>query len=258
VQLADVIPDPDVLFALEPEELGLHLLPVLAEWHEVHRSLALTLCNFIVIVRGDSRGYADQYPNEHSADVEVAIREAWAWLEGSALLIKDSQRGEPNDGRMLSRRARQLAKEPQRALSARRVPKDALHVKIREDVWALYHRGKYDTAVLEAMKAVEVAAREAAGLAAADCGTKLMRKAFDIKHGPLSDKTAEASERQALSDLFAGTIGAYKNPQSHRNVALDDPDEAAEIIMLANHLLRIIDARRPAPEDSLQPSPRPQ
>jgi uncharacterized protein (TIGR02391 family) len=241
MQLADVIPDADVLCALEPEELGLHLLPVLAEWHG---QPALTLCNFIVVeVKGDDRSYPRRYPHEHGTDVEVAIREAWAWLEGSALLIKDSGQGEPNDGRMLSRRARQFAQEPQRALSARRVPKDALHLKIREDVWALYHRGKYDTAVFEAMKAVEVATREAAGLAAADLSTKLMRKAFDVEHGRLSDKTAEPSERQALSDLFAGAIGAYKNPQSHRNVALDDPNEVAEIIMLANHLLRIIDAR---------------
>jgi hypothetical protein len=72
-----------------------------------------------------------------------------------------------------------------------------------------------------------------------------MRKAFDVNCGALTDTTAVPAERQALSDLFAVAIGAYKNPHSHRNVALDNPDEAAEIILLANHLLRIVGARRP-------------
>lgn len=70
-------------------------------------------------------------------------------------------------------------------------------------------RGEFDTAAFQAMKAVEVAVREAAGPAASDIGTRLMRKAFDVDKGHLTDKPADASERQALSDLFAGAIGDF-------------------------------------------------
>jgi uncharacterized protein (TIGR02391 family) len=121
-----------------------------------------------------------------------------------------------------------------------------LHPAIREDVWALYHRGKYETAVFEAMKAVEVAVREAAGLSHDDIGTKLMGIAFNPETGPLTVMDSPEAERRARAALFTGAIGSYKNPQSHRRVELDDPDEAAEVIMLENHLLRIVDSRREA------------
>jgi uncharacterized protein (TIGR02391 family) len=104
-------------------------------------------------------------------------------------------------------------------------------------------RGECDVAVFQAMKAVEVYVREAGGFSAGDLGTDLMRRAFHEENGPLTDKTVEKNERQATSALFAGAIGSYKNPQSHRDVNLDNPDEAMEIVSLANHLVRRLDRR---------------
>jgi uncharacterized protein (TIGR02391 family) len=210
----------------------------------------LQLDTFVNAILGNPRTpNQGPYPASKHEEIREAIREAWFWLIGNALLLPSPQY-HGGDVVVLSRRGRRLAKEadPRRALSARRLPKEALHPKIREDVWQLFHRGKYDTAVLEAMKAVEVAVREA--VAGQPCeslfGVKLMRAAFASDGGPLADTSSDPGERVARMEFFAGAIGSYKNPHSHRYVDLDDPDETAEIIMLANHLLRIVDARAEA------------
>jgi uncharacterized protein (TIGR02391 family) len=163
-------------------------------------------------------------------------------------LLPTTEYQEINKLRGLSRRALQLANEPddRKVLAARRVPKETLHPIIREDVWGLYHRGEYDMAAFKVMKTVEVSVREVSGMPNTLLGVKLMRAAFapSPNPGPLTDTQADGGEQVARMEMFAGAIGSYKNPHSHRNVMLDDPDEAAEIIMLGNHLLRIIDSRR--------------
>ncbi|WP_165937582.1 TIGR02391 family protein [Antarcticimicrobium sediminis] len=123
--------------------------------------------------------------------------------------------------------------------------KDLLHPAIAEKVWLAFVRGDFAEAVFTAMCTVEVAVREAGGLAQKQVGTKLMQAAFG-QGGPLRDPEANAAEQDRLMHLFIGAMGSYKNPYSHRNVALEDAGEATEIVTLARHLLRIVDARRPA------------
>jgi hypothetical protein len=75
-----------------------------------------------------------------------------------------------------------------------------------------------------------------------DLSVKLMCEAFAPDAGPLTDMNAEGGERVGRMELFAGAIASYKNPRSHRGVNLDNPSEAIEIILLANHPWHIVDA----------------
>jgi hypothetical protein len=102
MNLADVVPDGDVLVALEPEELGLRILQVLATWNPQIRQIRLSL-----FLNGALTGYSN---HPRRGQIEPAIREAWARLEGQGLLLQDP-RYMQGDMRVLSRKARRLAKE---------------------------------------------------------------------------------------------------------------------------------------------------
>jgi uncharacterized protein (TIGR02391 family) len=106
----------------------------------------------------------------------------------------------------------------------------------------LFLRGDYDTAVFRAFKEVETRVRTVSGLSAEQIGVRLMRLAFDPEDGRLTDMSQVLAEREAVGHFFAGAIGLFKNPSSHRNVSYGS-EEAATLIRLADYMLLWIAAQ---------------
>jgi uncharacterized protein (TIGR02391 family) len=133
-------------------------------------------------------------------------------------------------------------------------PKSVAHSTIAQKVYPAFLRGEYDTAIFQAFREVEVAVREAGGFSPSDVGVPLMRAAFGVPQGPLTDKATVPAEQQAMSDLFAGAIGSFKNPTSHRSQSGIQPAEAVERIILASLLLRLVDERKAANQPQSSPA----
>jgi uncharacterized protein (TIGR02391 family) len=244
-ELRQSLPDPDVLLALEPEELGAKMLFVLQKRAFQRDMFMPNSLNAELWPSLALPGQQTAYPANRRDAIEVALTEAWAWLEAQGLIVPAPDSNGARGWRILSRRAKRFQNEGEfvQYAVARLFPKQALHHKIADKVWMAFMRGEFDVAVFQAMKAVEVTVREAAELGDNVIGVPLMRQAFSPERGCLTDPDADGGERVARMELFAGAIGCYKNPHSHKDVDLNDPVEAIEIILMANHLLRIVDSR---------------
>jgi uncharacterized protein (TIGR02391 family) len=188
-----------------------------------------------------------QYPFDKKERIESLVSQGWEWLRTNGLITPASGMNGRNGWMVVTERGMTISNDQDFAAirAAVAFPKELLHPSIADRVWLALARDDLDEAVFAAFKAVEVAVRTAAGLAATDIGVPLMRKAFDKSSGPLSDMSQPEAEREALAHLFAGAIGSYKNPHSHRTVNLTERREAQEQVLLASHLLGIVDARRP-------------
>lgn len=196
------------------------------------------------VFSGAKLAASEESAPDDADDLLDRLSDAWAWLVAHGYLGPESRQTDAAYVR-ITQAGRQFA-EDDRAV-ARVWAEDRLSQELDPALGTArvnIMMGEYETAAFAAMKAVEMAVRDASQLADSLVGVKLMIAAFNANEfGPLCDPSAESGERQAAMSLFAGAIGTFKNPASHRSVAFTDPIEVVEIVQLADLLLRIVRRR---------------
>ncbi|MCA1807212.1 MAG: TIGR02391 family protein [Actinobacteria bacterium] len=233
MSIADRFPEPSVWFALSPQELAGYLLEDL-----IQRGKPEAVAN----IAGQT--LFSSYPQEHQEPARMILMEAWVELLRDGLVAPEP--GSTYGVYFVTRRGREVATQArhQEFLHARLFPVGAIHPLLDEGVFPLFLRRQFEAAVFQAFKTVEVEVRRAGQFLDTEYGVDLMRTAFHPDRGVLSDPAEPKAEREALAALFAGAIGRFKNPSSHRHVQITDAREAVEMIQFASHLLRIVDQRR--------------
>jgi uncharacterized protein (TIGR02391 family) len=228
-------PSPDDAVELPVDALAMHVL-----WRFVDDgSASFSRRNLLL---GEASGVENA---ELRARVEYAYAEAWDWLSTHNLI---SPRPTDEMWSFVTRRGREVAAAEAGLATVRAGERLALdlHPRIREAVGSEWLLGRFEMAAFASMRAVEIRVRELVGASSSEVGVPLMQRAFKPGEGPLADTGADQGEQQAMMALFWGAIGVFKNPSSHREVDLDDPTEASEIVLLADLLMRILDRREQA------------
>lgn len=235
--LKDAFPDPNGLKALPVEIVGGLILKVLKDGWPRGQYGGMQLYGFVSVMR---EAYRRQ---ELDRELLEQIGVAWQFLVSEYMLAIYPDTNASNGFVFITAKGRQAANQEDMArfIAAKKLPIENLHPSLRDSIYPNFLHGDYDTAVFQAFKEVEIKVREAGHYTATDYGVDLMNRAFNEQSGPLSDANLPEAEKKAMRALFAGAIGLFKNPQSHREVGLESPEATIELIQLASALLRLVD-----------------
>jgi hypothetical protein len=126
--LPQLVPTVDYLVSLETEELAGFLLVALADQRQ---SAGVVLTNYLSTVfslHPHPASYDERFKQQ---EAELAITEAWNWLEVQGLLVPASGINGSNGWRRFSRRAERMRSinDVKQFARSRRIEKDRLHRK---------------------------------------------------------------------------------------------------------------------------------
>jgi uncharacterized protein (TIGR02391 family) len=153
--------------------------------------------------------------------IEQLARRGWrVRADDSCLVIADPVRGVP--------------------IGASFLRASRLHPVIESEARDQFLINKPDQGVFASMKAVEIRVRKLAGLGESVIGVDLMNKAFG-PGGPLVDPSIGKGEQDGTRAFFAGAYAVLRNPTGHLQVDYQDLSEAAEGVMTASLLMRLLD-----------------
>lgn len=219
-------PDPQRAKDLPVDELGLEVLRDMVateEWNEYNYT--------------NTAGQDPRYRGDTAA--LRALAEALGWLRARGLIARTP--GHTADAAIFVTRAGHAAlHEGLVPLRATNALQDGLHPLIEQRCRRQFLLGEFEQAVFVGMKAVEVRVRELSGFGDDATGVDLMNRAFGPT-GPLTDPGAVKGEQEGTRMMFAGTYAVLRNPSGHREVDYDDVIEAAEAVLVASLLMRVLD-----------------
>lgn len=168
-----------------------------------------------------------------------AIAEAFTWLRNRGLIARDPGQS-ASEAVFVTRAGHQALAQGLGPVRAIHRLQEGLHGEIERRARRQFLLGEYEQAVFVAMKAVEVRVRELGGYSDDFFGVKLMNQAFGTG-GRLTDSQSTSGEQEGMRALFAGAYAVLRNPSGHREVNYDDVAEAAESVIVASLLMRMLD-----------------